>query len=318
MSFFDAVNGLNPLRWWRGPDNGVIADVTGNGPDATITGTVVEGVDLGPPNISLGVEMDDGTISTVDDTSFTFPNEVTFFAVLESLENINNWAPFFAFGVPGGSATDGIAGLSHKDSTQEVRFAVSNPGESSNNFSAESNDPVINNPWFVFGIWDLPNEHIRIWVAEGNNNVVLQDTVTRTTAVSHTDPFMWSMLGSADGSRRMRAKGAEFAVFDSVLSEAEMNSIVTAAYDTEEAAGGEISFTGSNAVIFADDSEPAEGATVYAVRPGEVEAAATGTTDANGEVTLTGLDAGTYATWAERGDGTGNIQTTQVIKREVT
>ena len=81
---------------------------------------------------------------------------------------------------------------------------------------------------------------------------------------------------------------------------------------------GELDFTGNNAVIFADDSEPAEGATVYAVRPGEVEAAATGTTDASGEVTLTGLTAGTYATWAERDDGTGNVQTTQVIKREVT
>ena len=79
---------------------------------------------------------------------------------------------------------------------------------------------------------------------------------------------------------------------------------------------GTIPFTGDNAITFADSNDPAEGANVYAIdrSSGTVYSA---TTDSAGEAIIDGVPAGTHPTWAERDDGTGNTQTTQVILREV-
>ena len=83
------------------------------------------------------------------------------------------------------------------------------------------------------------------------------------------------------------------------------------------AVSGELAFTGDNAIRFASDETPVEEAVVVAVKKGVEAIPAQGLTDANGETTLTGLDAGTYRTWAEKTDGSGNLQTSQVITREV-
>ena len=79
--------------------------------------------------------------------------------------------------------------------------------------------------------------------------------------------------------------------------------------------GVSIAFTGSNAVTDQNDN-PVDGATVYAVNLAS-STVASATTDANGEATISGLDAGTdYRTWAEKDtDSDGDLETTQVIIR---
>lgn len=324
---FTALGIAAPQNGWHFEETSgtTLADSYGNA-DATVFDdgegpTLNLDTDLGLPSIGSGVE-GPGAARTPLVPGLANPAALTVMAVVE----IRLWQhlPIIVnYGPAGGSTTDGTFFIMLRDDNR-ISVGVTQAGSFDSNLQADDFNAPLDEPLVYFLRWTAGNP-VQLYRGRMNDEVVdfdLIDSSSSTVTLSGNADDGINLMGpEEDSTRWVDGKGDEVHIWTEALSVEDMESISNAVY-SENGSGngvdGEIAFTGSNAVIFADDSEPAEGATVYAVRPGEVEAASTGTTDANGEVTLTGLDAGTYATWAERDDGTGNIQTTQVIKREVT